>query len=479
MIKHDQPPPTSLLRLAGFPQACALSPAPDPEDVFRRFSRLPHCLFLDSSLRHDTLGRYSFVAADPFEILTVPVGQTNALDELRLRLAEFAAPARKDLPPFQGGAAGVFAYELGHSFEALAAPRHDELQIPAISVALYDVVVAFDHRTKHAWIISHGWPETDMRRRQAHAHQRLKLFHDLITTTKRRPDAEFEPSQAADIRADHFAVETHKGLFTNFQPQQYKQAVAQAIEYIRAGDIFQANISQRLLKRATDSSPNVFLQLRRNTRAPFSAYFDGGDFQVISASPERFLSVRNGIVEARPIKGTRPLTNRPEVDQARAEELKASEKDQAENVMIVDLLRNDLSKVCQPDSLSVPQLCGLESYSYVQHLVSVIRGQLRNDQSAIDLIPAAFPGGSITGAPKHRAMEIITELEQVARGAYCGALGYLGWDGAMDLSILIRTITASRGWWQLPVGGGVTANSTPSAELAETWDKAAGLLRAL
>ena len=138
-----------------------------------------------------------------------------------------------------------------------------------------------------------------------------------------------------------------------------------------------------------------------------------------------------------------------------------------------------ISKVCKPDSLEVPQLCGLESYGYVQHLVSVIRGQLREDQTAIDLIKATFPGGSITGAPKHRAMEIITELEQVARGAYCGALGYLGWDGAMDLNILIRTITASRGWWHLPVGGGVTANSFPSAELEETWDKAAGMLRAL
>jgi para-aminobenzoate synthetase component 1 len=479
MIANDQPPPAGLLQLAGFPLACVLAPSLTPEHVFRRLSRLPYCLFLDSSLRHDTLGRYSFIAADPFETLKVPVGEEHALETLRSRLSVFATPARKDLPPFQGGAAGVFSYELGHSFESLPSPTHDELQVPAITVGLYDVVVAFDHRTHNAWIISHGWPETDPSRRQARAHQRMKLFLDLVHSKQQRPEPEFSPDDVAQIDADHFSVESHEGLFTNFQPKQYQLAVAKAIEYIRAGDIFQANVSQRLLKRATASSPDIFLQLRRTTPAPFAAYFDAGDFQVISASPERFLSVRNGRVEARPMKGTRPLTDRPEVNQARAAELKASEKDQAENVMIVDLLRNDLSKVCQPDSLAVPQLCGLESYGYVQHLVSVVHGHLREDQSMIDLIAAAFPGGSITGAPKRRAMEIITELEQVARGAYCGALGYLGWDGTMDLSILIRTITARRGWWHFPVGGGVTANSIPQDELAETWDKAAGLLRAL
>ncbi len=210
-----------------------------------------------------------------------------------------------------------------------------------------------------------------------------------------------------------------------------------------------------------------------------AGYLDAGEFQILSASPERFVSVRDGAVETRPIKGTRARIDRPEADLFAGDELRLSEKDRAENVMIVDLLRNDLSRVCTDDSVQVTQLCGVEVFAYVQHLVSTVRGKLAPDQTAVDLLRAVFPGGSITGAPKIRAMEIITELEPTARGAYCGALGYLGFDGVMDTSILIRTITAGRGWWQLPVGGGIVAQSDPAAEYEETWHKAAGLLHAV
>ena len=204
-----------------------------------------------------------------------------------------------------------------------------------------------------------------------------------------------------------------------------------------------------------------------------------GEFQILSASPERFLRVSDRHVETRPIKGTRPRSGDADVDRAAEAELLASEKDRAENVMIVDLLRNDLSRVCEPDSVHVSQLCGLEAYRHVLHLVSAVCGRLGENCSPIDLLRAAFPGGSVTGAPKVRAMEIIAELEPTARGPYCGSLGYLGFDGSLDLNILIRTITAGRGWWQFPVGGGVVAQSTPEQEYAETWHKAEGLLRAL
>jgi para-aminobenzoate synthetase component 1 len=230
---------------------------------------------------------------------------------------------------------------------------------------------------------------------------------------------------------------------------------------------------------ATGNPLALYLRLRQRNPAPFAAWFDLGQAQIVSASPERFLSVREGRVEARPIKGTRRRTAWAEADLFAGDDLLQSEKDRAENVMIVDLLRNDLSRVCQSDSVRVSQLCGLEIYQFVQHLVSAVEGTLATGRSAVDLVRAAFPGGSITGAPKIRAMEIIAELEPTARGPYCGSLGYFGFDGSADLSILIRTITAAGGWWQFPVGGGIVAQSSPDREYEETWHKAEGLLRAL
>ena len=275
------------------------------------------------------------------------------------------------------------------------------------------------------------------------------------------------------------SVQGHGSLRSNFSESQYLDAVRQTVAYIRAGDIFQANLSQRLLFPADEPSVSFYGRLRTDTRSTFGAYFDAGDFQLMSVSPERFLRVRDRRVEARPIKGTRPARTTPLAEMYSGRALQASEKDRAENVMIVDLLRNDISRVCKPTSVEVPVLCGLESYGYVQHLVSVVHGELQDDRSAIDLIGAAFPGGSITGAPKIRAMEIITELERIPRGAYCGSLGYVAASGDCDLNILIRTVTAKNGWWQFPVGGGIVADSDPNREYAETWHKAAGLLRTI
>lgn len=269
------------------------------------------------------------------------------------------------------------------------------------------------------------------------------------------------------------------GLWSNFSEVDYQRMIQRGIDYIHAGDVFQVNLSQRLLFAARESPIELYERLRVRNPATFGAYFDVGDYQILSASPERLVSVRERRVEARPIKGTRPLTRWPEADLYTGQLLLTSEKDRAENIMIVDLLRNDLSRVCRGDSVHVSQLCGLESYRYVQHLVSVVKGVLNPDANAVDLIRAVFPGGSITGAPKVRAMEIIAELEPTARGAYCGSLGYIGFDGSVDLNILIRTITAGRGWWQMPVGGGIVADSQPEDELMETWHKAHGLLRAL
>ncbi len=269
------------------------------------------------------------------------------------------------------------------------------------------------------------------------------------------------------------------GLTSSFTRDGYLHAVRRAIDYVHAGDCFQVNLAQRLLYPSSEPPAEVYRRLRERNAATFGGYFDLGDHVIASASPERFLRVDQGEVETRPIKGTRPRADNPDDDRRQIEALLGSAKDRAENIMIVDLLRNDLGRVCRYGSIRVPALCRVESYRHVHHLVSEVRGRLRPDCTALDLLRAAFPGGSVTGAPKIRAMEIIAELEPVSRGAYCGSLGYIGFDGGMDTSILIRTFVIGRGWIQFSVGGGIVADSVPELEYAETWHKAEGMLRAL
>jgi para-aminobenzoate synthetase component 1 len=457
-----------------------LVPAPEPEAAFLRLSRQRHCLFLDSALPHPSLGRYSFLAADPFDFVSVPSPDAGAWAALERWQEVFRSQPVRGLPPFQGGAAGLFSYDLHRSLERIPPPRYDEFGVPVVAVGWYDVVLAFDHSAHRAWLVSQGFPELAAGRRAARARDRLEQFAAWLAA----PPAAACPAAGRDavpreLLAPQYPVPGHDWLTSNFSADGYRAAVQRAIDYVYAGDVFQVNLAQRLLHPATDDSVTLYQRLRRCNPAPFAGYFDLGEFQIISASPERFLRVQDGQVESRPIKGTRPRTKQPEADLFRGDELRQSEKDRAENVMIVDLLRNDLSRVCRPESVRVTQLCELEVYEFVQHLVSAISGQLLDGRTPLDLLRAAFPGGSITGAPKVRAMEIIVELEPTARGPYCGSLGYLGFDGALDLSILIRTITAGRGWWQAPVGGGIVAQSVPQRELEETWHKAAGLLDAL
>ncbi|MGH7136809.1 MAG: anthranilate synthase component I family protein [Pirellulales bacterium] len=470
-----------------------LRPAPEPREVFLQLRALPHCLWLDSARRHPTLGRYSFLTADPFDSFELPVAGVDALTVLAEKLAPFSAATVADLPPFQGGAAGLISYDLGRQLERLPKPTVDEFQLPALAMGLYDVVLSWDHQQDRAWIVSHGWPATDERDRHKRAIARLDEFRRRLNAVSEQPRAAVPHTapqqpraavpQTGDIApgslAPQFAVGQVPRLTSTFSREAYLAAVRRAIEYIVAGDIFQVNLSQRLLYPAEDDTSELYLRLRERNAATFAAYFDMGDYQLASASPERFLSVRAGEVEARPIKGTRQRTRWPEADLFAGDELRESEKDRAENVMIVDLLRNDLARVCRAESVRVTQLCELETYEYVQHLVSAVRGTLRPECRPLDLFRAAFPGGSITGAPKVRAMEIIADLEPTARGAYCGSLAYIGFDGSLDASILIRTITAGRGWWQFPVGGGIVAQSLPEMEYDETWHKAEGIIRSL
>ncbi len=456
-----------------------LSPAPDPVDAFLRLSQLPNCIFFDSARRDPNLGRYSFIAVDPFQLISGSPSDATIWMKIERAIAEFAAPTLPGVPPFQGGLAGIFSYDLSRTLERLPKPRFDEFQLPGAVLGLYDVVVAFDHQTAEAWIVSQGFPEQDCGKRHRRAKQRAADFAAILSSAHH----DHRPTRAGrspiDLQAPRFAVGNLEGLTSNFTREQYLSMIRRGIECIFAGDVFQVNLAQRLLYPASDESVSLYLRLRERNPAPFAAYFDLGDLQIVSASPERFLQVSDRQVEARPIKGTRARNHDSQANRSASDELLASEKDRAENIMIVDLLRNDLSRVCTPESVTVAELCRLEQYQFVQHLVSVVQGELRTECGALDLLKAAFPGGSVTGAPKIRAMEIIAELESTARGAYCGSLGYIGFDGAMDSSILIRSITTSGGWWQFSVGGGIVAQSDPEREYQETWEKAEGLLRAL
>lgn len=452
-----------------------------PEYCFERLSRRRHCVWLDSAMQSEQLGRYSYLSAEPISFVRIDRPVMDPLSPIRRTLTESRIERLPGLPPMQGGWMGWFGYELGGCFECLSAAARNDFHLPLASFGLYDVILSWDHATGDGWLISQGIPGDNVRQRQQRAYRRLQHFLDILEA----PTSQLPPAQQSGFvthprrLAPQHATRWSERWTSNFSALQYRRAVQECVDYIYAGDIFQVNLSQRLLGRSWAASPDLYLHLRQKNPAPFGGYADFGRGQIASTSPERFVSVHDGRIETRPIKGTRPRLSDPTADQGMAELLQQSEKDRSENVMIVDLLRNDISRVAKVDSMRVSSLCGVERYAYVWHLVSVIEAQLRGDCEATDLIAASFPGGSITGAPKIRAMEIISELEPTVRGAYCGSLGYVSLAGDMDLNILIRTLTACDGWWQVPVGGGIVASSDPHLEEQETWHKAEGILRSL
>ena len=453
-----------------------------PTEVLARFRHWPGAVLFHSAAERPELGRFSFFAADPLErwqwrlsdlIGAAPATSptTRLFQPLRNSLQTLGNHPIPDVPPFQGGLAGVIGYELGGLWEHL--PSAGPEQTPAVSIGLYDWVISWDHLHRRAWLIVQ--PASGHRKQSTT--ERAAAIHHVLQTPPPATAPFTTPPAPRATATDPF--QRIPGLISNFDRPAYEQAVARIVRYIHAGDIFQANLSQRFTAPAVLPPVDLYRRLAQVNPAPFAGYYDGGSFQVISASPERFLRLSGDDVETRPIKGTRPRRTGVEADLLTRDELRESDKDRAENVMIVDLLRNDLSRVCRPASIRVPQLCAVETYETVQHLVSVVRGALKPGHDFFDLLAATFPGGSITGAPKIRAMEIITQLEQVPRGPYCGTLFYLGANGEADSSILIRTFTHTAGQLHFPAGGGITAQSDPAAEYDETLHKVEGLLRAL
>lgn len=447
----------------------------EPVTAMRRLADRPHLRFLDSAARHELLGRCSYLACDPFSTYRVDDGQAScggaALDgdpwiALRGLLAKYPQEHHDDLPPFQGGAAGFFAYDLNRTLERLPLPAVSGQGLPQSMLHFYDVVLSFDHREDRCWIVSTGWPEQNTFLRRERARRRADEFIGLLAGPETPRD--FLPGIAG-------------AWHSNFSRESYIAAVRRVIELILAGDVFQANIAQRFSARVPNSfDPLAFYcQLRRLNPAPFAALLRYGELTIASSSPERFLKLDGRHVETRPIKGTIARSDDSREDQRRAEMLETSEKDRAENTMIVDLLRNDLSRICTTDSVDVSALCNLESYASVHHLVSVVEGDLAGDQDAVSLVRACFPGGSVTGAPKVRSMEIITEIEGVAREVYCGTLGFIGFNGRMDTNVAIRTVTIANGMAVFHAGGGITAMSDPEAEYEETLAKAQRVFEAL
>jgi para-aminobenzoate synthetase component I len=456
--------------------------------AFEMLHSLGGCLWFDSAARGpelepggDHAGRYSFLCADPVDRIVAHVGDDNPWPQLRAWCAALPTTKIADLPPFQGGVAGLWGYEAGSWLESVGCASINDLPTPAVCVGLYDWVICHDRLRSQAWLISWGFESDGCQPNESRARNRAAAVLRRLDEAKRCTDVSSPVGESvAGIDALAPAYPTHwANVWSNFSPEQYRDAISSIIESIRNGDSFQVNLAQRLLTRAQCHASELMQNLRAANAAPFAGYLDGGSFQVISSSPEGFLRLRDGIVQTRPIKGTVARTGDERRDRELARELSLSEKDRAENVMIVDLMRNDLSRVCEDDSVRVSQLCGIETYAHVQHLVSVVEGRLRRDVGAIDLLAACFPGGSITGAPKIEAMKTIARLEPTRRGPYCGSLGYVSTGGDAEFNILIRTITATQGWWQIPVGGGITMQSDPASEERETWVKAEGMLRAM
>ena len=468
-----------------------LVPAPDPFETCVRFAGLPSLVFLDSATDAEHLGRHSFLTADPWSavrskaLLTQQLVdgrwvrvEPDALTHARALLAPHAAEPLADLPPFQGGAAGYLGYDWGATLERVPRPRYDDYALPDVLLGLYDWVIAWDHPAGRAWVISTGIPERGTARTDRAA-RRLTFVKERLRDRRIGGWADSN-STANRLSAPSYPVPGVPGVRSNFTREGYLDAVARVIEYIFAGDIFQANLSQRLEAPLAGTPLDLYRRLRRRNPAPFAAFLDCGDVVIASSSPERFLRVHDGRqVETRPIKGTRPRGVGPEHDAALALALAESDKDRAENVMIVDLLRNDLSRVCRPGTVRVPELFAIEHYATVHHMVSTVVGELAPEHDGVDLLRAAFPGGSITGAPKVRAMQIIAELEPTARGAYCGAIGYVSVTGALDTNIVIRTYLVLGRDVYFQVGAGIVADSDPEQEYRETLDKARGLVAAL
>ena len=451
--------------------------AHSPESLAERLAGERGLALLRSALFDAQQGRYSLLTARPLLIFR-SFGSRCELDGVAH--TQFGDPWRTldslmsryelleeiDLPFPLGGCFGYWGYDLKNFVEPRLPRRAvDDLELPDCQAGFYDSLVVFDHQLGKTWIVSTGL-QRDGSRDAGRARQQLEFWRGHLREDGERPQKQSEPP-------------CEKTPWTStFTRPEFLRVVERAQRYIRAGDIYQVNLSQRLTAPTTEIAWAFFQRLCARSPAPFAAYLDGGEFQICSSSPESFLRLSGGAIQTRPIKGTRPRSADPTRDAQLSYELQTSAKEMAELVMITDLLRNDLGKVCEYGSVHVPEMARLERYPHVQHLVSTVAGRLRDGQTHFSAFASCFPGGSVTGAPKIRAMEIIDELEPVTRGPYTGAIGYLGFNRESQLNIAIRTAICQGGRIHFHVGAGIVADSSPEAEYEETIAKAQGFFAA-
>lgn len=441
-------------------------------EVFKLFKDEACPFFLDSTLSLEGMGRYSIIGFDPFLILSSH--QKNLFSELKTILKRFQISPHPELGPFLAGAAGFLSYDAGFLLEKIPVKARDDLHIPLCVWGFYDSSVTIDHWLKKIYIFSSGLPEKNSQLARKRAEWRMRQILGRI------PQLDTSVKYGHPLKEEITEELNGNQWEANFSKVQYINAVKKALRYIVAGDIYQVNLSQRFcLPRNNNDYLDLYERLRQLSPTCFSALFDCGDFQILSASPERFLQVKGKKVITRPMKGTRRRDEDRDTDENFKNELLNSVKDQAELLMIVDLERNDLGKVCEYGSVRVKELRNLEEYSTVFQTTANIEGILYQDKDRIDLIKACFPGGSITGCPKIRAMEIIEELEPTKRAIYTGALGYLSFATDMDLNILIRTLLVKQDKIYFQVGGGIVSDSNPEDEYNETLIKAKALFSCL
>ncbi|HEY7985926.1 MAG TPA: aminodeoxychorismate synthase component I [Methylophilaceae bacterium] len=447
------------------PLITELSYHPDSAILFNKIAHKPWAIFLDSGIGSPQAGRYDIMVADPVITLTSkgdlteiiePTGSQISREDPFGLVRDFLGrqPEPQGDLPFMGGAMGYFGYDLARRLENLPVTAQDDEPLPEMQVGIYDWAVVVDHQERRSFLASYG--------RAPLTRQHWGNLVALFT-------AQEEPAK------NTFKVTSP--VTANMNEALYAQAFQRIQRYILDGDCYQVNLAQRFSAKAEGDAWQAYQVLRTQSPAPFAAFLNLPDMQIVSASPERFLQLRRGLVETRPIKGTRPRSADPVQDKANAQQLITSSKDRAENLMIVDLLRNDIGKHCAPGTVRAERMFELESFANVHHLVSTVTGRLAPGHTALHLLRGAFPGGSITGAPKLRSMQIIEELEPHRRGVYCGAIGYIGFDGNMDTSIAIRTAVHSHGSMRFYAGGGIVADSQADKEYLETLDKAANMLQ--
>ena len=467
------------------PLLCELEYFIDPVFLYGFLRNEPYSSLLDSGMDRGKLGRFSFIGYDPFmvlkakgeniEVMTADGTEkmkANPFQFLRSLLLHYETEPAKGEIPFSSGCTGYFSYDLRYFVEELPSTADDDIALPDIILAFYDVVLIFDNLLKKTYISSSGLPHLDTKKNSSCAETRLESAKRFVYSI---------PSDIFNDRRPFYrnGRPDYSGISSNFTRNRYKEAIKRAKDYITEGDIYQVNLSQRLSAEFSGDSFELYKTLRRINPAPFAAYLNYENFQVISASPERFLRISGRDVETRPIKGTRPRGVNDNEDAKLKDELIQSEKDRAEHLMIVDLERNDMGRVSQYGSVHPSEFIITESYSTVHHLVSTVNGKLKDGLNIVDCLMNCFPGGSITGAPKIRAMEIIEELEPTKRGIYTGSIGYIDFSGDADLSIVIRTVIAKAGVLYFQVGGGIVADSDADKEFDETMDKARAIIEAI